>query len=146
MKQKQTDSGFGVDTHSDPRIRERFQFWFFTYETGNPVVYSAVRLREALQAALAKLDPTGRDPALRQMVVIGHSQGGLLTKLTAVDTGTKAWDAFSRVPLEELTVSPETRDLLRRALFVKPLPFVRRLIFLATDRKSTRLNSSHQLI
>jgi pimeloyl-ACP methyl ester carboxylesterase len=125
------------ELQNDPRIRERFQFWFFTYETGNPVVFSAMRLREALQAALAKLDPMGRDLALRRMVVIGHSQGGLLTKLTAVDTGTKAWDAFSRVPLEELTVSPETRDLLRRALFVKPLPFVRRLIFLATPHRGS---------
>jgi hypothetical protein len=26
------------------------------------------------------------------MVVIGHSQGGLLTKLTAIDTGTRLWD------------------------------------------------------
>lgn len=133
---------------NDPRIRERFQFWFFTYETGNPVVYSAMRLREALQAALAKLDPTGRDPALRQMVVIGHSQGGLLTKLTAVDTGTKAWDAFVRVPPEELTISPETRDLLRRALFVKPLPFVRRLIFLATPHRGSYVAGNwlaHQL-
>jgi pimeloyl-ACP methyl ester carboxylesterase len=125
------------ELQNDPRIRERFQFWFFTYETGNPVAYSAMRLREALQAALAKLDPAGRDPALRRMVVIGHSQGGLLTKLTAVDTGTKFWDAFSRVPLEELTVSPETRDLLRRALFVKPLPFVRRLIYLATPHRGS---------
>ena len=37
--------------------------------------------------------PTARDPALHDMVVIGHSQGGLLTKMTAVDTGDAFWDA-----------------------------------------------------
>ncbi|MCK7466931.1 MAG: hypothetical protein MZU91_01465 [Desulfosudis oleivorans] len=33
-----------------------------------------------------QLDPEGKDSALRKMVVIGHSQGGLLTKLTAIDS------------------------------------------------------------
>ena len=33
------------------------------------------------------LDPEGTDPALRRMVVIGHSQGGLLTKTMVVDSG-----------------------------------------------------------
>ena len=36
-------------------------------------------------ATVQQLDPEGREPALRRMVVIGHSQGGLLTKLTAID-------------------------------------------------------------
>ena len=38
------------DLRGDPRIRDHFQFWFFAYETGNPVVYSAMLLRDALQA------------------------------------------------------------------------------------------------
>ena len=37
--------------------------------------YSAGRLRAALTATLQELDPEGKDPALRRMVVIGHSQG-----------------------------------------------------------------------
>ncbi len=64
------------DLLDDPRIRERYQFWFFTYDTGNPVLYSAALLREALRDALHKLDPAGVDPALSEIVVIGHSQGG----------------------------------------------------------------------
>jgi pimeloyl-ACP methyl ester carboxylesterase len=75
------------DLMDDPRIRDRYQFWFFTYDTGNPVLYLALLLRESLRDAVEKLDPTGRDPALSEMVVIGHSQGGLLAKATVVDTG-----------------------------------------------------------
>src|SRR5262249_21187097 len=70
--------------------------------------------------------------ALRQMVVIGHSQGGLLTKMTVIDSGSQLWDAFSRKPIESLNVSDETRQLLQRAMFVKPLPFVTRVIFIST--------------
>ena len=39
---------------------------------------------------------------LRQMVVIGHSQGGLLTKSIAVDTGDQLWREFSANPLDDL--------------------------------------------
>ncbi|HET6518317.1 MAG TPA: hypothetical protein VFG47_00645, partial [Geminicoccaceae bacterium] len=128
------------DLTSDPAIRDRFEFWFFQYETGNPIPYSALQLRDALTAAVERLDPAGRDPALREMVVIGHSQGGLLTKMTAIDTAEgQFWDRFSRKPPEELRLRPETRDLLRRALFIEPLPFVRRLVFVATPHGGSYL-------
>jgi pimeloyl-ACP methyl ester carboxylesterase len=116
----------------DPRIRERFQIWFFLYDTGNPILYSAGRLRAALTATVQELDPEGRDPALRRMVVIGHSQGGLLTKFTAIDSGTKFWDRISSKPLEAIEVSPETRALLQQSLFFTPLPFVERVVFVCT--------------
>jgi hypothetical protein len=45
------------DLLDDSRIRDRYQFWFFTYDTGNPVLFSAVLLREALRDAVHKLDP-----------------------------------------------------------------------------------------
>ena len=99
---------------ADPEIRSRFQFWFFQYDSGQPIALSALRLREALTAAVARLDPEGRDPALRQMVLIGHSQGGLLVKMQAIHTGDQLWNAVSRKPLEELELSDETRDLFRR--------------------------------
>jgi pimeloyl-ACP methyl ester carboxylesterase len=127
------------DLLSDPRIRERFEFWFFAYETGNPIPYSALRLREALKSAVRQLDPQGREPALRDVVVVGHSQGGLLAKMTAIDTGSKLWDAISLKPLDELRLRPETRDLLQRSMFVKPLPFVRRIVFIATPQRGSYL-------
>jgi pimeloyl-ACP methyl ester carboxylesterase len=120
------------DLTNDPRLRDRFQFWFFFYDTGNPVLYSASILRESLERTLAKLDPQGRDPALQRMVVIGHSQGGLLTKLTAVDAGTALWEGSFRKPPDQLRLSPATRDLVRRILLVEPEPFVKRVVFIAT--------------
>jgi pimeloyl-ACP methyl ester carboxylesterase len=118
-----------------PNLAGRYQYWFFFYETGNPIPYSAMRLRESLEETVHRLDPEGKDLALHQMVVIGHSQGGLLTKMTAIDSGTKIWDAFARKPLDQMKVSSETRDLLQRAMFVKPLPFVRRVIFISTPHR-----------
>ena len=103
------------DLLSFPNIRDRFEFWFFSYETGNPIPYSALQLRQALELAVASLDPEGRDAALRDMVIIGHSQGGLLAKMTAIDTGSRLWDGVSNRPLDELRMQPETRELLQEA-------------------------------
>jgi pimeloyl-ACP methyl ester carboxylesterase len=129
------------DLENDPRVRERFQFWFFHYATGSPIPYSAMLLRDALSEAVSHLDPEGTDPALQQMVVVGHSQGGLLTKMTAIDSGTRIWDMISRVPLDDLDVSAETRQLLQRALFVRPLPFVRVVIFIATPHRGSSVTT-----
>jgi len=125
------------DLLADPWIRHRYQFWFFMYDTGNPVAYSGMLLRDKLTEAVSRLDPEGDDPCLHQMVVIGHSQGGLLTKLTAVDTGPRLWNSISRVPLAELPASENFRTLLGRALFVQPLPFVRRVVFVATPHRGS---------
>jgi hypothetical protein len=123
----------------DPAIARRFEFWFFSYETGNPVAYSALQLRQALRAAVAQLDPEKTDPAVRAMVVIGHSQGGLLTKMTAVDPGARLWDAVSSKPLDALRLQPETRELLRQTLFFEPAPAVRRVVFIATPHRGSHL-------
>jgi len=127
------------DLENDPRIRERFQFWFFTYDSGNPIPYSAMLLRRALRAAVTRFDPEGRDACLRQIVVIGHSQGGLLTKMTAIDSGSTFWDNASPTPFDEVNLTPETRALLQEALFVTPLPFVTRLIFISTPHRGSYL-------
>ena len=70
-------------------------------------------------------------------MVIGHSQGGLLTKLTAIDSGTRFWDDGFAVPFEELEASPETKEILRRSMFFEPLPSVKRVIFIATPHRGS---------
>ena len=127
------------ELEGDPRIRERFQIWIFLYDTGNPIGYSAGRLRAALTATVQEFDPEGKDSALRRMVVIGHSQGGLLTKSTAIDSGTRFWDRISSKPFDAVKLSSETRDLLRQSAFFTPLPFVGRVVFVATPHHGALL-------
>ena len=120
------------DLLEDKEIRDHYEFWFFTYNTGNPIPISANVLRHALENAVKSLGGVQADPALGRMVVIGHSQGGLLTKLISIDSGTKLWDAISDKPVDELNLKPETKALLKEALFVHHLPFVETVIFIAT--------------
>jgi hypothetical protein len=124
---------------ADPEIRSRFQFWFFQYDSNKPIALSALRLREALSAAVALLDPQGQDPALGRMVLIGHSQGGLLVKMQSIDSGDQLWNGVSRKPLDELRFTDENRELIQRGMFVEPLPEVARVIFVATPHRGSFL-------
>jgi pimeloyl-ACP methyl ester carboxylesterase len=127
------------ELRADARIRERYQVWLFIYDNGNAIIYSGGRLRRALETAVREADPAGAAGALRRMVVIGHSQGGLLTKLTVVDSGDRFWRNQFDVPFESLKLSEETRQLIRESAFFTPLPFVRRVIFLATPHGGSHL-------
>ena len=126
---------------ADPVLRRYYQIWSFTYSSGNALPISAAELRDALTAKVKELDPEGTNALLRQMVIIGHSQGGLITKLTATQTGDKIWRAISDKPVEEIPGSAEQHARLRRLLFLEPLPFVSRVIFISTPHRGSYLVS-----
>ena len=130
------------ELQNDRRLWGRYQFWFFTYTTGNPILYTGGILSEALRTVVAEFDPEGKDPALRRMVLIGHSQGGLLTKLQVIESGTRFWDNSVTVPLDQLEVSPEAKEILTRSIFYEPLPFVDRVIFIATPHRGSYVAGS----
>jgi pimeloyl-ACP methyl ester carboxylesterase len=120
--------------NADAVLRAKYQFWFFSYTTGNPIIYSGSLLREALTDMVKSLDPEGTDASLRDMVVIGHSQGGILTKLQAVASGDAYWHNFenSGVPIEKLTA--EDIEFLKKLAIFEPHPSVKRVIFVSTPQ------------
>jgi pimeloyl-ACP methyl ester carboxylesterase len=126
----------------DRQIASHYQLWFFIYNSGNPIALSAMRLRESLQAVRADVDPEGKDPALSNMVIIGHSQGGLLTKMMVVDSGDRFWNNVTSVPFDQAQLDPETRDLATRAVFFKAQPYVTRVIFIATPHRGSYMASN----
>src|SRR5262245_7627064 len=125
------------ELENDPVLRDRMQFWFFTYNTSNPILFSAKELREALLKARSDLDPDGRDPALGQMVLIGHSQGGLLARLMVTDSGTRFWDNITKEPLARLKMRDDIRELVQSSMFFEPLPFVKEIIFICTPHRGS---------
>jgi pimeloyl-ACP methyl ester carboxylesterase len=124
---------------NDPRLHSHYQFWLFLYNTGNPILYSASILRHSLVAAVAELDPQGVDPALQEVVVMGHSQGGLLTRLMVTDSGDRFWDAIFNKPLDQLELRLDTRAVLESAFFFEPVPSVKRVVFISTPHRGSFL-------
>jgi hypothetical protein len=62
-----------------------------------------------------------------------------LTKLTAVDSGDRFWRNLSNKPVAELDLDLEQRAVIERSTFFTPLPFVKRVIFIATPHRGSYL-------
>lgn len=128
--------------NSDPVVGRKYQFWYFFYNSSRPITVSALDLRQAIAAEAAKLDRGGTSPAMRRMVVIGHSQGGLLAKMCAIDSGDRLLRSVISGDLNELRTSRENREMIRANMVITPVPTVSRLVFLSTPHRGSFLSRS----
>jgi pimeloyl-ACP methyl ester carboxylesterase len=129
------------DLTSSTAIRNRYQFWFYLYPTAPPFWDTAADLREDLAEAREVLDPYHREPALDQMVLIGHSMGGLLSRLQTIDSGDDFWRIVSDRPFSEVEADPEVRQRLARSLFFRANPSIRRVITIGTPNRGSELST-----
>lgn len=120
------------DLQADPAVHDHFQFWFYTYPTGNPLLLAAADLRQNLDRIREELDPQHHDAALDDMVVLGHSMGGLVVRLLTVDSGDAFWGMTTTLPFHSLALSDRSRDELQRMFFFEHQRLVQRVIFLGT--------------
>jgi pimeloyl-ACP methyl ester carboxylesterase len=126
------------DLLADPELRGSIQPWFFVYPSSVPIPVSSERLRLALKNARDEFDPEHTDPALDAMLVIGHSQGGLLTRhLVVDDRDAKLWNSIFNRGIDELDLEPETREFARRVFFFTPSPWVKRTIYISTPHRGS---------
>ncbi len=120
------------DLRASPEIRDHYQFWFYLYPTGQPILQTAQQLRRELAELRHAIDPHRRIPALRQMVLVGHSMGGLISRLQTVESQDLFWRAVSDRSFEEVALDEETRGLLSEVFFFSPDPNVSRVVTIAT--------------
>ncbi len=132
-----------VDVFNDLRAQsdlyQRYQFWVFRYPTGGGVLDSAAQLRAQLALARQMSAPANDDPALDSMVLIGHSLGGLLSKMQVVSSYDLLWKQAAWQPLEAVRASERERMRLARDFFFEPLPFVSRVVFVGTPHRGSAL-------
>jgi pimeloyl-ACP methyl ester carboxylesterase len=112
----------------------------FGYSGGGSIPHAAFLLRRELRALRDRLDPDRSDPSWDRMVLIGHSMGGLLCKMMAQDSGSKLLDLITDRPIEELTGPADALALFKGEMVYRPLPEVRRLIFIATPHRGSPLD------
>ena len=117
---------------SDPILRRNYQVCAFSYPSGYPIPYSALLLRRELDA----LDRTF--PHHRPIVLVGHSMGGIISRLMVTDSGgDKLWRYFFGKPPAQTKLSPDTKALLEEALIFKPRRDVARVIFISTPHRGS---------
>ncbi len=130
------------DLRADPVLRDKYQFWTFFYPSSQPIVVSASELRSSLRATRDMLDANHEDLAMDRMVLVGHSMGGLLSRLQAVDSGEAVWREFSHANFDSLKLSATTREMVRGIFFFKKIPEVSRVVFLATPHAGSPIGNT----
>ncbi len=118
-------------------LMDRYQLWSYQYPTGEPFLRSAARLRQQLREVHELHDPTGHQWALTQTVMVGHSMGGLISKLQVTSSGDDLWRAVSSRPLEQIVIDPEYARRLAEALYFEPSPTINRVIFIGTPHRGS---------
>ena len=133
------------DLRSQAQLRQRYQFWFYLYPTAQPFWISGAQFRRDLAAVREVVDPQHQEPALDQMVLIGHSMGGLVSKLQTSSSGDAYWKTVSQQPFQEVKADAEVRAKLEYCFFFQPNPSVRKVITIGTPhRGSNRSNQTTQ--
>ena len=125
------------DLAPQPWFRQHYQVWLFNYPTGNPWLYSGAKFREHMRAACAYARTKGDDRNLNKMVIVSHSMGGLISRSSVTEPGTKFYDAVFKTPIDKLRVSSSTRQLIREATLYKPLTEPDRVIFMAVPHQGS---------
>jgi len=121
---------------ADPEIRKHYQFWIFAYPTGNPILYSALRLREEL----AKADRLY--PNHKPYVMVGHSMGGMLTHDQVVTVTEAMWDKSLGQAAENVFKQNSRDSLIVRATTFRANPRIQRVVFICTPHRGSDLASN----
>jgi pimeloyl-ACP methyl ester carboxylesterase len=117
---------------ADPEIRKHYQFWVFSYSTGNPIAYSAYLLRD-------DLDYAEKVEGFKQVVLIGHSMGGILSRMQATNAGRTIWNEQFKAKADKLYTDIPNDSLVKKSLIFEANPRVKRIIFVSTPHRGSNL-------
>jgi Alpha/beta hydrolase family len=125
------------DLRSFSELRKNYQFWFYHYPTGQPFWLSATQFREDFQKLRDDLDPEHRYPALNKTVLVGHSMGGLVSRMQTIESTDQFWKILSDEPFEKVKGQPEHLAQLRAAAFFQPNESVSRVVTIGTPHRGS---------
>lgn len=132
-------SGMANAIWGDAELRRHFQIWYLVYSTDDPLFVARRRISGYLDAAWAIVDPDGNDPARHGAVLIGHSMGGVLSRLLSVETGDTLWSTAFSVRPEAMPGDAGDVAAVASLLVFSPYPGVSRAIFLAAPHHGSPL-------
>lgn len=124
---------------SEPDLARKYQLMVFTYPSSFHIAHSAHLFREELDQLRATYDPDGSDPLSQNMVAMGHSMGGILTRLLVAEMDQHLWNEVATLPSEQLQVEEEQRRFLTDMLIFDADPAVQRAVFISTPHQGAEL-------
>lgn len=121
------------DIMGDAILREHYQVLQIFYSTNMPILESRFQIYALLKQAFGSLNP--KDAAAQDAVLIGHSMGGIISRLLVSDAD------ISKQALELMNNRQQTRlrkhPVIGERLKMKPIENFDRAIFLAAPHRGT---------
>src|SRR5262249_8974172 len=77
------------------------------------------------------------NPNLDQLTLVGHSMGGLVSKLQTLESGDDFWRIVADRPIEDLKATPEERTRLAKSFYFHPNPAVKRVVTIGTPHRGS---------
>ena len=131
------------DLRSFQELRRNYQFWFYQYPTGQPFWISATQMRSDLFEMRRTLDPDLVHPVLDQMVLVGHSMGGLVSRMQTLESGEEFWRILSDEPFDKVKGDEVERQRLAASLFFHPNSAIKRLITIGTPHRGSNYSNDY---
>ncbi len=121
----------------DETLRKNFQVWQVYYPTNAPLAFNQHSIRKAIEETLQNFDPEGKNRASQDVVLIGHSMGGVLARLLVSDSGDQFWKPIVKMYGLEGERKEAARKKLHDYAWFKPMPEVSRAVFIAAPHRGT---------
>jgi len=115
----------------EQELRDRFQIWQVVYQTDVPLLVARLHVQDYLDDAWRLLDPDGDAKARPHLALIGHSLGGVVSRLLCARSGEALWNAAFLVPPQRLDADEDDLRLIHRIFHFMPYAGIARAIFLA---------------
>lgn len=120
---------------SNPELAARYQVWHAFYPSGPPPFFNAMRLRQRADELLKHISPDLTALAANNMILLGHSMGGIISKTFVQSTGPALWErTFYKTPAK-LPVDEPTRKTLQDIFIFSARPYVKTVVFLDTPHR-----------
>lgn len=111
------------DLLGDPDISEHFEIWLMRYSTGLPLLVN----RQLIAQRLGEYQGSTNG----NMVLIGHSMGGVLARLLVTDSGDSLWRAAFLAEPDELRGTKDDIEAARALFSFKPVPGIDEVVLIA---------------
>lgn len=123
----------------DPELHRRYQIWHMVYQTNAALLIERRRAQGYLDTAWQILDPGGHAPARQGVVLIGHSMGGVISRLLCAQSTPALWSAAFTVPYASLHGKQDDLALLKQVFDFMPYPGIDELIFMAAPQHGAQV-------
>lgn len=117
----------------DKTLRSQYQVWQVFYSTNMPIMESRFQIYTLLKQAFSRTYP--QSPSAKNAVIIGHSMGGIISRLLVSDADISA----QTIPLlnyEQYTRLQQNPVIADRFKMTANLPFTRAIFIAAPHRGS----------